>query len=73
MDMDQAAVFLAGSILTCLGFIVVAMTILVINNLCSKYWKPITWIRYEETQHELPPRFVTQEELDKTNEPKLNK
>ena len=73
MDMDQAAVFLAGSILTCLGFIVVAMAILVINNLCSKYWKPINWVRYEETQHELPPRFVTQEELDKTNEPKLNK
>jgi len=73
MDMDQAAVFLAGSILTCLGFIVVAMAILVINNLCSKYWKPITWIRYDTDSHELPPRFITQEELDKTNEPKLNK
>jgi len=71
MDMDQAAVFLAGSILTCLGFIVVAMAILVINNLCSKYWKPITWIRYDDASHDLPPRFVTQEEVDKTVEPKL--
>jgi hypothetical protein len=71
MDMDQAAVFLAGSILTCLGFIVVAMAILVINNLCSKYWKPIAWIRYDDASHDLPPRFVTQEEIDKTNEPKL--
>jgi len=71
MDMDQAAVFLAWAILTCLGFIVVAMAILVINNLCSKYWKPITWIRYGDAPHELPPRFMTQEEIDKTTEPKL--
>jgi hypothetical protein len=64
MDMDQAAVFLAGSILTCLGFIIVVMAILVINNLCSKYWKPIKWVRYEDTPHNnLPPRFMTEEEL----------
>jgi hypothetical protein len=59
MDMDQSAVFLAGSILTMLGFIIVVAGIIVINNLFSKYWKPITWIRYED----LPPRFVTREEL----------
>jgi len=41
MNMDQSAVFLAGSILTALGFIVVIGAAVVINNLLSKYWKPI--------------------------------
>lgn len=72
MDMDQAAVFLAGSILTMLGFIVVAIGIIVINNLVAKYWKNLGWFSWH-FNHE-PTRFVTQEELnsiDKGNEPKL--
>jgi len=48
MDMNQAAVFLAGSILTGLGFVVVFITVLVINNLLSKYWKPVQWMRMQE-------------------------
>ena len=71
MDMDQAAVFLAGSILTMLGFIVVTIGIIVINNLISKYWKDLGWFNKWNTE---PTRFATPEELkelDKTNEPKL--
>lgn len=41
MDMDQAAVFLAGSILTGLGMIIVIGTIVAINNIISIYWKPV--------------------------------
>ena len=55
MDIDQASVFLAGSILTGLGFIVVAIVVLVINNLCAKYWRPVKWIRFEDVP---PPRYV---------------
>jgi len=40
--MDQAAIFLAGSILTILGFVVIAIGVIVINNIASKYWKPVT-------------------------------
>lgn len=61
MDIDQAAVFLAGSILTGLGFIVVGIVVLVLNNLFTKYWKPINW-----TLNVPEYRFV-----DKANEPKL--
>jgi hypothetical protein len=43
MDMDQAAVFLAGSILTALGFIVIIATAVVINNIIHKYWKSFGW------------------------------
>ena len=64
MDMDQASVFLAGSILTCLGFIVVAIAILVVNNLVAKYWKPITILRFEDVP---PPRFVEAQESTPPN------
>ena len=41
MDVDSAAELLAGSILTGLAFIVIVATIVVINNIISKYWKPV--------------------------------
>jgi hypothetical protein len=72
MDMDQAAVFLAGSILTMMGFIVIVMGIIVVNNLIDKYWKDLGWFKWN--LHPEPQRFATPEELrelDKTNEPKL--
>jgi hypothetical protein len=55
---------LAGSILVGLGFVVVVVTLLVINNLFSKYWKPFEWglmptYRFTDTAHE----------LDKSKEP----
>lgn len=43
MDMDNAAAFLGGSILFGLGVIAIGIAILVINNLFSKYWKPVQW------------------------------
>lgn len=71
MDMDTAAVFLASSILTMLGFIVVIIGLIVINNLLSKYWKNLGWFSgwYGQT----PTRFLTPDEmntLDKSKEPK---
>ena len=62
MNMDQAAVFLAASILIVLGFIVFVVGIVLANNIFSKYWKTIKW-----SQHfEFSPRFV--EELEKEHE-----
>jgi hypothetical protein len=60
MDMDQAAVFLAGSILTALGFIVVIGAAVVINNLLSKYWKPVR-IFSADSWHINPPSPQTEE------------
>jgi hypothetical protein len=47
MEMDKLAVFFAGSILVTLGIIVIALGIILINNLIHKCWKPVTWFRYE--------------------------
>ena len=38
MDMDQAAVFLAGSILTALGFIVFVIAVVVVNKIIYRWW-----------------------------------
>jgi hypothetical protein len=46
MSMDQAAFWLAGSILLTLGIIILVVGILIVNNLFSKYWKPVTLTKY---------------------------
>ena len=45
--MDKLAVFFAGSILVTLGMIVIASGIILVNNLIHKYWKSVTWFKYE--------------------------
>jgi hypothetical protein len=71
MDMDQAAVFLAGSILTMLGFVIVVAGFVVINNIIHKYWKPVKIFTPDSWSMINPPlKFVNQDELDRVA-PKL--
>ena len=65
MDMDQAAVFLAGSILTALGFIVVVISIVIINNIIAKFWKPVKLFTADSWNINPPERFASQEELNR--------
>lgn len=67
MDMDQAAVFLAGSILTGLGFIAIIASLVVVNNIIAKYWKPIKWTTLPTAMQ--PYRFAEPHEIE---EPKLD-
>lgn len=62
MNMDQAAVWLAGSILTMLGLITVTAGVIAINNLLHKYWKPVR-IFTADSWHINPPRYATESEL----------
>jgi len=74
MDMDQAAVFLAGSVLTALGFIVVVIGLVVINNIIARHWRPIR-IFTEDSWKGLGgnARFAEPHEVDKPQEPTLDK
>ena len=72
MDMDQAAVWLAGSILTMLGMIVVVAGALVINNIIHKYWKPVRLFTSDSFNINPPERFASQDELDRIA-PELSK
>jgi hypothetical protein len=65
MDMDQAAVFLAGSILTALGFLVVIAAIIIVNNILHKYWKPVRIFTTDSWTAMNPPvRYATPEEVE---------
>jgi hypothetical protein len=65
MDMDQAAVWLAGSILTTLGFVVIVAGLIVVNNILHKYWKPVRIFTPDSWQFYPPHRFIepTHEEV----------
>lgn len=69
MDINQAAVFLAGSLLIGLGVGFIGVVVVFLNNIFSKYWKPIQWtMPYGLDQ---PIRFADKTELiDKSKEPK---
>ena len=67
MDMDAAAYFLSGSILVMLGFIIIAMGIVAINNIFAHYWQPVKFFLYSNYN----PTFVTEEEYKKTIEPTM--
>jgi hypothetical protein len=70
MDMDQAAVFLAGSILTAIGFVVVVVGLVVVNNIIYKYWKPLGWFKsWGLVFDQADSRFVEPKELNKSKEP----
>ena len=69
MDMDQSAVFLAGSILTMLGFIIVIAGIVAINNIIHKYWKPVRLFTADSWQFNPPPYY---EELKENKNAKEN-
>jgi hypothetical protein len=68
MDMDQAAVFLAGSILTMLSLIVLAAGAVAINNIIHRYWKSFGW-KFFPTWADSPYRFAEPHEVDKSKEP----
>ena len=70
MDMDQAAVFLAGSILIAIGFIVIVAAVVAVNNIISCYWKPVR-IFTPDSWSVGTTRFAESYELDKSQEPKV--
>jgi hypothetical protein len=67
MDMDQAAVWLAGSILFALGAVVIVAGVVVINNIMHKYWKPVRMFTPDSFHQfkEPLPRYATEEEVEK--------
>jgi hypothetical protein len=59
MVMDQAAAWLAGSILFVLGTVVIVIGIVIINNILHNYWKPVQFFKWAEHP---PTRFMTDDE-----------
>ena len=70
MDMDEMAVFLAGSILCSLGFIALTIGVVVINNIIFKYWKPVKIFTPDSwTSFNPPVRHIHEYNEPKVEEP----
>jgi hypothetical protein len=73
MDIDQASNFLVGTILMGIGFCIIAVIVVAINNLLHKFWKPVNLTYFApKYMFDEPKRFATPEELQKiepTTEP----
>lgn len=65
MEMNQAAVFLAGSILITIGFVVIMIGIIFVNNIIHKFWKPIKFWTPETWQGNPPIRYASSDEIKK--------
>lgn len=59
--MDNAAVFLAGTILYALGSLIILVATIIANNLIHKFWKSFGW-QFMGWMHQEPARFMTPEE-----------
>jgi hypothetical protein len=71
MEMDKISVFFAGSVLVTLGMIVIAVGVIVINNLVHQYWKPVVWFKYQYKPLYFDP--ATGEQLAKSEDTALEK
>jgi hypothetical protein len=56
MDMDSAAYFVSGSILVMLGFVVIAMGVVAINNIFAAYWQPVKLFTPDSWKGFYPPQ-----------------
>lgn len=63
VDLEQAAMFFTGSILTMLGFVVIVMGAVAINNILHRYWRPVRFFYYDERPM---PRFIDEENSKET-------
>lgn len=76
MNVDQAAVFLAGSVLIILAFVFIVAGLCVINNLIHKYWKPVrvfTVDSFTLLGTNTNSKYLTPEQSDEANKPKDKK
>jgi hypothetical protein len=55
MTVDQASMFMTGSLLIMIGAIIVVGGIVIINNIIHKYWKPVSFFTPDSWKAFNPP------------------
>jgi hypothetical protein len=70
IDVENAASFLAGSILFSIALVVFIIGCVVVNNIIHKYWKPVKIFTPDSWKGFFPPQYsmqpYTEPEMDKT-------
>ena len=72
VDVENAASFLAGSILFSIALVVFIIGCVVVNNIIHKYWKPVKIFTPDSWKGFFPPHHhpYVETEIDKSNPPK---
>jgi len=60
MDLDNAAAFMLGTIGYGAGTLVLVAVVVAINNIISKYWKPIQIFTADSWNINPPAQFIEQ-------------
>lgn len=60
MDITSAGIFFVGTILYGMGIIILVTVLIIINNLFSKYWKPINLLKFTD----FPPKETNTQFVD---------
>ena len=60
MEIQSTINFLVGSILFSLGVVVISCMIVAVNNLFSRFWKPIKWQLYQPVEY----RFIDPDSME---------
>ena len=78
MDLDGYLTFTIASLLISIGIIFLSLTLILLNNLFSKYWKTVKIVDFIPRDIMQPTRFAEPEEvakikpeIDKSKEPTL--
>jgi hypothetical protein len=59
MEINGAVVFLVGSLLVSFGLLIIGMLLLALNNLYSRFWKPVRWTVFNPVEY----RFIDSKTL----------
>ena len=76
MTLDQAANFLTSCILVGLGFTVMAVVLVFLNNIFHKYWKPIELGQWASPVHypeHIEPKIETEKGVSNEHGTRQNK
>jgi hypothetical protein len=60
MEIQSTISFLVGSILFSFGVVVISCMIVAVNNIFSKFWKPIKWQLYQPVEY----RFIDPDTME---------
>jgi hypothetical protein len=61
MNIEPSVNFLVGAILVSVSVFLVAMFMLLLNNIFSKYWKPVRLVMYSQADYPYRQEPVSEE------------
>ena len=70
-EVISAANFVTGSVLACVGIVVIVATILIVNNLFTRFWRPVKIFYYVEKEVD-PNPGLSPPKADARHEPNLS-